>query len=481
MSKSPFGQISDFLDYFQSSVFLSLVLVIGMAVPCVQTYGQVDGRRIYQEQLRVRLDQLRPSAREVGFDTGGWLNFAYFTYSDAENQQHRLRQYEARVWASLNIKDVHKFYVRGLWGYNDWNAGDNPKGYVNDEDIDPELERAWYEFDLGQMLQNQTGVRPDVEVKVKVGRAFANIGTSLVLSLPLDMIQFDVEAGNWALMALLGRTVDDTPNIDTSTPVATDQDRCFWGLELAYTGFDRHRPFVYFLANNDNTSARPKQADQRFEYNSRYVGIGSQGTVLLPNLRYQVELVGEWGKAYSEGATSGRDKICAMALDVLLEYLIEAKTHPKLMVEYLFASGDDDRSSSSTSTVGGNLEGTKDRAFNAFGFRDTGITFAPAISNMNIYIAGASFSPLEDHKLFEKMELGTKVFFYHKTKSGGPISDTTADTSEQWVGWEWDAYCDWRVTSDLTWTVRYGAFQPGAAFENSDCRYFLFTGVTFSF
>jgi hypothetical protein len=91
--------------------------------------------------------------------------------------------------------------------------------------------------------------------------------------------------------------------------------------------------------------------------------------------------------------------------------------------------------------------------------------------------------PLEDNKLFEKMEVGSKTFFHHKDKSGGPISDVTANTSAQWVGWEWDVYCDWRITSDVTWTVRYGAFQPGSAFDgsNSDCRQFLLTAVTFSF
>ena len=95
---------------------------------------------------------------------------------------------------------------------------------------------------------------------------------------------------------------------------------------------------------------------------------------------------------------------------------------------------------------------------------------------------GASCFPLESHKLFEKMEVGTKAFFYHKDKSGGPISDTTADTREQWVGWEWDVYCDWRITSDVIWSIRYGAFQPGATYTDQDeCRQFVFTAITYSF
>ena len=84
---------------------------------------------------------------------------------------------------------------------------------------------------------------------------------------------------------------------------------------------------------------------------------------------------------------------------------------------------------------------------------------------------------------FRKMEVGTKVFFYHKSRSSGAISDTTATDSARWVGWEWDVFCDWRITSDLAWTMRYGFFDPGNAFDRSDdtCRQFLYTGLVWSF
>ncbi|GAG43119.1 unnamed protein product, partial [marine sediment metagenome] len=139
------------------------------------------------------------------------------------------------------------------------------------------------------------------------------------------------------------------------------------------------------------------------------------------------------------------------------------------------------RTVSSTATVGGNTAYTRDHAFNAFGFRDTGIAFSPAVSNLNMYALAASFFPLEHIELFKKLEVGSKVFFYHKA-SHGAISDTdAANTTSRWLGWEWDVYCNWRISSDLTWTIRYGAFQPGAAFAHDDCRSFLYTGVTFSF
>jgi hypothetical protein len=248
-------------------------------------------------------------------------------------------------------------------------------------------------------------------------------------------------------------------------------------------GLDGHRPFIYFLNNQDDTRPEPWDPVQSYEYTSRYLGGGSQGTILSPNLRYEAEIVAEWGQTYSEGITGGRDPIRAMALDVLLEYLFPVRTKPKVSVEYMYGSGDQNRRLSSTSTVGGNRADSTDNAFNAFGYRDTGIALSPLISNIHIYTAGGSFFPLEKIKLFRKMEIGTKVFFYQKARSEGPISDTRAVGDSRWLGWEWDVFCDWRLTSDLAWTTRFGAFMPGSAYDGGDktCQQFLYTGLVFSF
>ncbi len=462
-----------------------LLVVAVAAMPVGAAFGQARaGRDIYQEQLRVRLDQQLPEAREMGFDAGGWFSLAYFNYDDPSTpggSVRTMRQYEVHPWARVNIRGVHRFYIRGLFGFDDWNRGDNP-AQRGDEDHQ-RLERAWYQFDLGKMLQNETGRAPPVGFRAKVGRAFATIGTALVLSMPLDLIQLDLTTRDWEFMTLVGHSVPYTRNIDTSDRVAGRQDRWFFGTQATYMGLDRHRPFVYFLNNQDDTRPEPFHPTQSYEYTSRYLGGGSEGTILSPNLRYQAELVAEWGQTYSEGVTAGRDHIRAMALDVLLEYLFQVRTKPKVWVEYMYGSGDQNRRASSTATIGGNRPNSTDNAFNAFGFRDTGIALAPRISNIHIYTAGASFFPLEKIELFKKMEIGTKVFFYQKARGEGPISDTRAGGAAHWLGWEWDVYCDWRLTSDLAWTTRFGAFMPGSAYDGGDktCQQFLYTGLIFSF
>jgi hypothetical protein len=465
-----------------SRVGLALAFSLGLAATAL---AQDEGRRVYEEQLRVKLDQQVPEAREVAVDAGGWLSVALFKYDDVALRKFRtLRQYELRAWAHANIQGVHQFYVRALGAYDDWNSGSQPEGDDENDCRDVEIERAWYQFDLGQLLRNQTGKQPPVGLRIKVGRAFAEIGTALVLSMPLDMIQFDLSVGNLEVMALLGKTIAEHPNsIDESDAVYDHQRRCFWGIQAAYTGFSHHRPFAYFLSQDDHTKPDPWDVEQGYDYSSRYIGVGCQGTLLTPNLHYMVEVVGELGQTYSEGVAQGqgRDRICAMAATARLEYYFQARTQPRVEVEYMYGSGDSDRRLSTNSTVGGNLAGTKDYAFNAFGFRDTGIAFAPRISNIHIYKVGASFFPFEDIELLRRMEVGTKAFFYHKADQSGPVSDTTATNPARWLGWEWDVYCDWRLTSDLTWTVRYGMFQPGEAFEDEGCRHFLYTAITYSF
>jgi len=90
---------------------------------------------------------------------------------------------------------------------------------------------------------------------------------------------------------------------------------------------------------------------------------------------------------------------------------------------------------------------------------------------------------MEDHELFEKLELGTKVFFYHKDRAGGPTSDAAVVNNSRWLGWEWDVYCNWRISSDVALTTRYGVFMPGAAVgeQNDAPRHFLYSGVSLSF
>ena len=100
-----------------------------------------------------------------------------------------------------------------------------------------------------------------------------------------------------------------------------------------------------------------------------------------------------------------------------------------------------------------------------------------------MYAINASFFPLEHIEMFEQMELGTKLFFYSCAHGSAPISDTTTTSQANRTGFEMDFFCNWRMTSDVALTVRYGSFFPGDAYNGGDKspRQFVYGGVVFSF
>jgi len=467
-----------FRDKTHRTTSWCLAAVVVMAMFGGHAMAQPAATRIYDEQLRVKLDQIDPEVREKDVDVGGWLNMAIFNYDDASARiDRKMRQYELSGWASLNLQGVHKAYVRGLANYDDWSG-------LRHDESGTEVERAWYQFDLGKLLENQAGKAVPVGVRVKLGRDFMSIGTSLVLSTTMDMGKVEVTAGDWELMAFIGSTLRDSWNIDNSVVVANRQQRWLTGFEAAYLGFSQHRPFVYYMHNDDNTDPAAGAPGQSYEYNSDYIGIGSTGTLIVSNLRYQVEGVAELGKTYSVGRTSGQDRIQAWAVDAMIEYLfVDCPTKPRVGFEYLFASGDSDRATSPIATDGGNRAGTVDHGFGAFGFRDLGLALSPEISNIHVYAINASLFPLEHIEMFEKMEVGTKLFFYSRAHGSAPISDPTTNSEANSTGFEMDYFCNWRLTSDLALTVRYGVFYPGNAYDGGDKsgRQFLYSGLVFSF
>ncbi|MCD4699487.1 MAG: alginate export family protein [Phycisphaerae bacterium] len=471
-------------EQLRRGCILSAVIVVVFLACTVSAQLPIEeGRRVYDEQLRVELDRQQSAARQMGLDAGGWFSFAFFDYEDAAARKERtLRQYELRLWANYTVSGVHTFYFRGKMGYDDWNSGDNPDNNSSDDFNKPDIERAWYRFDYDRLVSNQTGQVGPAGFTIQVGRDFYDIGSGLVLAMPLDAVKLTGRVGDWTVDGLLGQTiVHDTANIDNSASVSNHMDRCFYGIEVKYSGFDRHEPYAYYLWTNDHTEVRGHVDNQEYSYDSRYFGMGSRGSIEpIPNLRYETEIVFQSGRSFPEGVNS-QEKIDAMAIDVMLEYLFPVKRHPRVAFEYLWGSGDSDRRVSSTSTIGGNQPGTRDRAFGAFGYRDTGLAFAPAMANLHIFQLDCSVIPLEDIELFRKMEVGTKAFFYTKDARGGAISDTQGAGSSSWVGWEWDTYVNWRLTSDVSLTVRYGLFFPGAAFQNEHSRHFFYTGLTYSF
>ena len=158
-----------------------------------------------------------------------------------------------------------------------------------------------------------------------------------------------------------------------------------------------------------------------------------------------------------------------------LDYLLESQHRTRLSGEMILASGDSDRLTTSN-TFGGNEPGTTDRAFNAFGLLNTGLAFAPSVSNLIAVRGGVSTFPVR------RVQVGTDVFLLAKLDASAPIDEETSQNGERFLGVEPDVYLNWQIVSDVTLALRYGAFIPGDAIKaDGKIRQFIYAGVTFAF
>ncbi len=437
-------------------------------------------QRQIEEENRARLDRVLPPSQKVLFDWGGWFDWYTFLFDDGFDSSRTQRSYTLRLWGAMTAEQgTHDAYVRMRTAVIDWNGGDAFTGR-DDDYVSPRLERGWYQLDVTKALKRYADVTLPLSLKTKIGRDFVQAGTGYAISLPLDHVQVRGEALGLETTFVVGRTPSSTQNIDRSRPVAGESNRTFWIIETKYRGFRQHEPFAYVAINRDHTREDPVDLLQNYQYDSTYVGFGSTGE-LVRNLRYASEWVIERGQSYGDRRFLYTDEIKAWAFDQVLEYLFDHKTKPRLSGEYMFASGDPDRLGSPTNAAGGNRGDRVDNGFIGFGFRDTGLTFAPRLSNIHIWRIGASFLPLPDVELLKALELGTNWFLYYKHRSDAASSDPLADEQSGYLGWEMDYFVNYRITSDLSITVRFGTFFPGSAFSDQTTRTFLLTGVTWSF
>lgn len=459
---------------------LAVVLIAGGAV--VLASAQQPAQSLLQQQKRIdeKLEQQRldaaPLDAAMDWQWGGWIEYYSFHLDDGVQSSRLYQRPALGLWTRLTLDgDIHEFFARMKMTYNYFEPGDE---YDRRADLEgPNLDRLWYRVDLGRAFRLTTPADP-VQLELKLGRQEVIWGTGLVLDQVLDGIIVNTKIFDFRVRALMSRSAGTPPNIDRSEPVDSDSRRRFWGIEVTYEGLEDHRPFGYALWNDDFTIERPTDPFQNYAYDTQYWGFGSRGQV-VHNLNYWTEWVFETGESYGRNRVFRRDTVNAWAWDIGLEYLFDAPMRPRIEFEYMFASGDGHRSNP-TSAAGGNTRGL-DSSFAAFGYRDTGISAAPVLSNIHIWKVGGSLFPLERYEFFRQMELGTNWFLYHKNQSSGGISDITADRPNGFVGWEMDYYVNWRLSSDLAWTTRWGVFFPGDAYSERDCRHFVFTGLTWSF
>lgn len=444
----------------------------------VASENLIQQQRAIDQQREERRKNAAPLDSLVDWQWGGWIDYYVFHFDDGFQKQRVLQRPGFAAWTRLSLdQGAHELFARVRLTFDYYNPGDQ---FDRQQDWrGPNFDRAWYEIDVGKAFRLNQPSDP-LQTKVRIGRQEVVFGTGYALNLPLDSVLVDGKIYDFRVTGLFGKTIGSYPNVDTSEPVDSHSARRFFGVQAQYEGFDKHQPFAYFVWNDDYTDERPQDALQNYSYDTQYFGFGSRGEV-VHNLNYWTEWVFESGRSYGDGDFLQRDVVKGWGWDIGVEKLWDVPMRPRISGEYMFASGDADRLFSPSNANGGNRGDRLDTSFVGFGYRDTGISLGPTNSNLHIWRLGGEFQPLESVEMFRDMELGTNWFLYHKHHRRAAISDGGADMFDGFVGWEMDYFINWRLASDISWTIRWGMFFPGDAFSDQSSRSFLFTGLTWSF
>ena len=466
-------------------------------------HAQQDVERFQRQLEQIRRDTILavdpnvPLDQRTFVDYGAYVTAGYLSLDDNNDENHVLRQYELFPYYRLNVDGVHELFLRGRVGWRDFNDGDSFDGR-GDERIDPDLDAGYYRFDLARSRAAYRGEPIDYNIILKGGRDLVYWANGLVLSQDIDGVMVDLSwRGGIELGLIAGVTPTRTVDFDASRPQFDHNTRRgFYGAMLS-KALGAHRPYVYALAQRDYNDDDPLVQGSvvtNFEYDSYYVGFGSAGSFGNRWL-YGAEIVHEGGSALSNSFEGGsifimpidqtKEDIDAWAMDVRIDYLLADVRRSRFTGEFISATGDDDRVLSTSDTFGGNTSGTDDTAFNGFGLLNTGLAFAPQVSNLTSFRMGYSTFPFADGGgAMSRIQVGTDWFLFYRTDDEAVIDEPLLEDSdgEPFLGWEPDIFLNWQITSDVTLSVRYGIFFPnGNVFESDEPRHFIYTGVTYAF
>jgi hypothetical protein len=474
----------------------SLMLTTGMGLLAVGLPAGAQGgverfeRQLQQiqEMTRQRINPDVPPEQRARIDYGGYVATNFLAIDDEQQDTHLLFQPDLIAYFRFNIDGAHEFFLRARATYRDFYQDDSFD--ARGDTAEAIVEQAYYRFDLGRFLAGR-GKAMDNNFTVTAGRQFVYWANGLVLGQYLDGLAAEVTLGQFAVAVLGGVTVPQlTVDFDSSRRSFDDHtSRGFYGAMLSGQ-FGAHRPYIYGLMQRDYNDDDPLAAGggvaTEFDYDSWYLGGGANGA-LGNHLVYAVEVVYEGGRTLSNSFAIGptgipgpidqkREDISAAAGDFRLDYVFGDPNRSRLSAELIAATGSPGRFASTSATFGGITPGHTDHAFNALGLVNTGLAFAPQVSNLLALRLGGSTFPLRGRRL----QVGGDVFLLGKFHSRAPIDEPTSD--DWFLGVEPQIYLNWQVTSDISLSLRYGVFFPGSAIEQDEHpRNFFFAGVTFSF
>jgi len=453
-------------------------LVAGWADAQVRPQEVFQRQQFFDRQIWSRLEQQMPAEQKALVEWGGFYIPSYTFYDDIDGGHAHLTRQDTRLWTQIQLDSVHRIFARMRLDYQDYAAGD-AQGFNQHDLIGPNLEIGYYELDLTAAARKYWDAEWPVRITGRGGRQYIEVGRGIALGMILDAGLFEIETADWMFTGFAGRKVESEDNIDLSAPGYSRSRRTFYGGEFAWTGLDSHEPYTFFVIQRDWSEEKPRVAGQDWRYDSEYYGVGSRGS-LAPRVRYELENVWQFGESYAHLQTNDPEPIRAYAFDAQVDWYPDHRLKPVLTGEYAYASGDGDRQRATTAFLG-NTAGSEDDAFQGFGYVNSGLALGARFTNLQFVRVGGQVTPYEKKADAGRVDVGMDYYWLFKADADGPISDFRANDTSGDVGQEVDIFMEWRIFSDLSWTIRYGRFFPGQAYGDRQPRDFLYTGLNISF
>ncbi|MAX25353.1 MAG: hypothetical protein CMJ19_12705 [Phycisphaeraceae bacterium] len=482
--------------------YTSIVLTILLMASGHTLWAQTTNTAL--ERFERQLDQIRMQTRQQAntdvpvdqrllIDYGASLTLSYAAIDDSTYDTHLFNSYQLQGFVRMNLDGAHNFFARVSSTYRDFHPASDSFDTHGDDWEEFKLDRAVYRFNLGKAIAAQGNQPPITNLIFEGGRQYIHWFTGLVFSDELDGVMLTVNHDKLALIGMAGTSTRRTIDIDSARPnYDTDTHRDFFAGAITYQINEHHTPFVYALYQQDHNDTGNyvdsiyTGTTTVFDYETWYVGVGSQGS-LSDQMLYNVEFAYEGGRGMSSpfdssysSVTQTKEDVSAWAMAMNLSYQFKSDNYTRIDGEIILASGDGDRVFSTSSSYGGNQPGSNDTAFNAFGSMDTGLAFAPEVSNLMMLRTGISTFPLINHERFKRLQVGANVYLFGKLNENAPIDEDTSDHT--FLGVETDIYANWQITNDLSFAARYGIFFGGDALNNKDNpRNFFYTSLTLAF
>ncbi|HPS57888.1 MAG TPA: alginate export family protein [Spirochaetota bacterium] len=388
-------------------------------------------------------------------------------YQEADD--YRLFSYliNARLWAKTYLWSDSFLYVR---------VKDSYLGVISAADAYSSVESDnLFDLDLAYLdARSSAGA-----VKFAMGRKYFTMGTGLVLDGRGDGAELSYN-GSIFSMDLLGMYTglllkDNNPYGFSDRDTADGAKRVFAGGKASIY-YENQEFYLLGLAEIDLSD---QDDTQKTKYDAQYYGAGLNG-VFLEGFAYYAEFVYEMGKGYATG--NKETDIKAFAINSGLDWYLPVALNPVLMLQYAFATGDENRSNYTTSNMQGS--DTEDSGFMYFGTFNGGYALKPVLGNMHVISAGASCAPFagSSSARLKKMSLMAKYSYYMKDVTTAGVNEGDGGLDEAFLGQGVDASLRWEIYYDLSFYINYGVFFPGSAYDSGTGEtQFAMAGINLSY